>query len=398
MSFSRTINVSDMRQINLAAILELIRRESPISRTEIGERLNVSLPTVMRIVDTLIAEDLVLPNGESASGTGRGRRRSLLSFNPDGYVVIGVDLGGTKMYGAVSNLGGKILFEQTLEHHATSGEESYQHLVRLIESLVSRAANQNWRIRGLGVGAPGITLPDGTVTWAPGLNWWDFPLKARLLEDFKLPVVVENDVNLAVLGEHWFGEDTTAQNMVLIAVGTGIGAGIIIDGTLYRGAHQASGEVGYFLPGRDFLGGRYEGFGALESMASGTGIAERARQQLAGQWPPQALASLTAEAVFEAGRRGEAWAKAIIDETIDYLAIAIAGISVLLDPELIVLGGGVANAADVLIEPVLKRIEGAIPLKPRLVVSRLGHRAAVMGTIASVLYHTVDYYQVRKSS
>ena len=311
---------------------------------------------------------------------------------------LGLIWGARRCMGRCRILGGSILYEQTLEHHATTGEDSYRHLVDLIEDLVCYARDNNWRIRGIGIGAPGITLPDGTVTWAPGLNWWDFPLKARLVDDFQLPIVVENDVNLAVLGEHWFGLDNPVQNMVLIAIGTGIGTGIIIDGSLYRGTHMASGEVGYFLPGREHLGKRYDGFGALESIASGTGIAERARQQLAGKRSPQELQELTAETVFEATRRGEAWAQTVTAETIDYLAIAIAGISVILDPEIIVVGGGVANAADVLIEPLLKRIEGAIPIAPQLVVSRLGYKAAVIGTIASVLYKTVDYYQVRKPS
>jgi glucokinase len=219
-----------------------------------------------------------------------------------------------------------------------------------------------------------------------------------LSEHFSLPVIVDNDVNLAVLGELWFGVGQSYQNIVLISVGTGIGAGIVIDGAIYRGSHQASGEIGYIIPGRDFLGKKYEGFGALESLASGSGIAKRAKQSLQGQVVDFDINNLTAEHVFQAMHRGEEWARPIIDETVDYLAIAIANVSVLFDPELIVLGGGVSRSADLLIDPVLKRIEGAVPVTPKLVASTLGRQAAVMGAITNVLHNTAEFYVVRKLS
>ncbi len=392
-----TITATDMRGINRSAILELIRRESPISRTLIAERLNVSLPTVMRIVDELAEEDLVRPHGTKEwSG---GRRRSLLEFNADGHVVVGVDLGGTKMFGAIANLGGEILDENEVPRHGTSGEKSYERLVEMIESLLHSPKIEGRRILGIGVGVPGITLHEkGIVVWAPSLNWRDYPLRTKLSERFPLPVMVDNDVNLAALGELWFGAAQNTQNMVLIAIGTGIGAGIIVDGSLYRGFHEAAGEVGYLLPGRDFLGKRYDGFGALEGVASGAGIAELARRALKDQRPPEALAALVAEDVFDAARHGEPWAKAVIDTAIDYLAIMVGGITAFLDPELIVLGGGVARSADLLLDPILRRVEGTIPDLPRLVASTLGHRATVLGAITNVLHNTANFYVVHKLS
>jgi glucokinase len=397
MTHPRTITGTDMRGINRSAILELIRRESPISRTLIAKRLDVSLPTVMRIVDELTAEDLVRPQGTTEwSG---GRRRSLLEFNAEGHVVVGIDLGGTKMFGAIADLGGNILDEVDISRHGSTGEESYDRLVELIDTLLASPKLEGRRIRGIGVGAPGITRHrEGIVNWAYTLNWKDYPLKAKLVERYGLPIVVDNDVNLAALGELWFGAGQNAQNMVLIAIGTGIGAGIIIDGALYRGAREASGEIGQIIPGREFLGRRYAEFGALESLASGTGIAERARQALNGRRDPADLESLLAEDVFDAARQGEEWAQAVIDETVDYLSIAIANISVSFDPELIVLGGGVTRSADLLVEPILHRIDGAIPTLPRLVVSPLGRRAAAMGAITNVLHNTTDFYVVHKLS
>jgi glucokinase len=397
MAYPLTITSSAMRDINRSAILEIIRREGPISRTIIAKRLGVSLPTVMRIVDSLVEEGFVrLQGGTEWSG---GRRRPLLEFNAAGYVVLGVDMGGTKMYGAISDLGGNIIDEVTIARHATSGEESYNCLVTLIDTLLVSPRLERRRVRGIGVGVPGITLHQkGIVRWAYTLNWEDFPLKDRLAERYDLPITVDNDVNLAALGELWFGAGQNAQNMVLVAIGTGIGAGIIINGALYRGANEASGEIGHMVPGREFLGKSYLDFGALESVASGTGIAERARTCLKSDPNLTTTDNVLTEDVFEAARQRQDWAWSIIDEVVDYLTIAIANLSVFFDPELIVLGGGVARSADLLVEPILHRIHGVIPTPPKLVVSNLGLRAAAMGAVTNVLHNTENYYVVNKLS
>lgn len=397
MTYRLTITSAAMRDINRSAILEIIRRESPISRSIIAKRLDVSLPTVMRIVDELIQEGFVkLHGGTEWSG---GRRRPLLEFDAEGHLVIGVDMGGTKIFGALSDLGGTILDEFNIAQHGATGEDSYLRLTTLLDTLLASPKLELRQVHGIGVGAPGITLHnEGIVTWANTLHWKDFPLKARLKERYHLPITVDNDVNLAALGELWFGAGQNVQNMVMIAIGTGIGAGIIIDGALYRGANEASGEIGNMLPGSEFLGRNFEQFGALESVASGTGIAERARVALHGLRSVNELDDLTSEDVFDAAKQGENWAVKIITQTVDYLAIAIANLSVSFDPELIVLGGGVSRSADMLIEPILQRMQGCIPTLPRLVVSNLGLKAGVMGAITNVLHNTSNFYVVHKLS
>jgi glucokinase-like ROK family protein len=397
MAYPITITTSAMREINRAAILEIIRRESPISRSVIAERLDVSLPTVMRIVDGLVEEGFVRPQG-STEWSG-GRRRPLLEFNVDGFVVLGVDLGGTKMYGAISDLGGNILTELDLGRHGTTGEEGFENLVLLIDTLLARPELAGRPVRGIGVGVPGVTLHrEGIVTWAYTLKWKDFPLKARLAERYHLPIIVDNDVNLAALGELWFGAGQNTQNMILITIGTGIGAGIIINGALYRGSKEASGEIGHMVLSREFLGKNFEDFGVLESQASGTGIIARAREVLKSKDSSLDLDELTAEDVFEAGRKGEPWAQEIVEKTIDYLTIAIANLEASFNPEVIVLGGSVTHSADLLVKPILQRLKGMIPIMPRLVVSSLGLQATVMGAITNVLHNTSNYYVVHKLS
>jgi len=167
---------------------------------------------------------------------------------------------------------------------------------------------------------------------------------------------------------------------------------------LYRGATEASGEIGNMLTGREFLRKNYLDFGALESVASGTGIAERARIALNNKFTAKELENLTAEDVFEAAKEKQEWAWKIINETVDYLAIAIANLQVAFDPELIILGGGVSRSAEMLVDPILRRMEGAIPTLPRLVVSSLGLRAGVMGAITNILHNTSNFYVVHKLS
>jgi glucokinase len=252
-------------------------------------------------------------------------------------------------------------------------------------------------IRGIGVGAPGITYYEqGIVHWPPTLAWRDFPLKEKLSERFHLPVVLDNDVNLSALGELWFGVGQGSNNLVLVIIGSGIGAGIIIDGGVYRGSRLAAGEVGSLLPDPSLLGVKRERYGALEDLTSGTSIADQAKMILVGQLPEEQRLALTAEDVFNAYQRNEAWVKPIILDALDYLAQIVATLSVCFDPDYIVLSGSMGKSSDLLINQILARIDGVIPLNPKLVVSKLGYRAAAMGAIAEILYNTSDFYQVRK--
>lgn len=394
MRLTHTITATEMRGINRSAVLDLIRREGPIARTEISAGLQISLMTVMRIVNELIAEDMIRQIEKKAfSG---GRRRPLLEFNAEGRLVIGVDMNETRLYGAVADLAGNLLAEITRPQEPP-GDIRYEPLVSIIIELLQVASSTGKPILGIGVGAPGITYcQEGRVHWAPTLAWRDFPLKEKLSERFHLPVILDNDVNLSALGEMWFGAGQNCSNLVLMIVGNGIGSGVIIDGAVYRGSHLTAGEIGFLLLDRSHLNVPRQGVGALESLASAPGIAGRARQALQGRLTPAKLAALTAEDVFAAFRNGEQWSCPVIDDTVDYLAQTIAALTVCYDPDVIVLSGSVAKAADILIQPILKRIEGVIPVLPRLVASSLGEKAAILGTIIETLYNTADFYMVRK--
>lgn len=388
-----------MKRLNRSAILELLREQGPFSRAKIARILHLSPATVTRIVSKLVEENLVLEMGAGDS-TG-GRRPTLLEFNYAANAIIGVDMGGTQIVGALADLGGNILQKASLPSSSGEGQkDGLEQLTKVIEQLLSNPRLDNQELMGIGIGAPSITLhQEGIVVWAASLGWKDLPLKKILEDRFQVPVFVENDVNLAALGESWYGTGKDIDDLVCISIGTGIGAGIVIGGKLYRGYSEAAGEAGYLVPDSSYLGKRYEHFGCIETLSAGAGIVRRAlaaverngdtllRELVGGD-----LKALTAEKVFEAARRGDPLAQEVVDETVDYLSIIVASVAAILNPELIVLNGGIARSDDLLIEPIRQRVEGVVPVVPLIRASELGENAAVMGAIALVLHSTEDIY------
>jgi glucokinase-like ROK family protein len=349
----------------------------------------------MRIVDSLIEEDLVFYSGSIDSGGGRPA--SLLEFKGKAYAVIGVDLGGSKMYGAVADLSGNIQHEISFPIDRNSSEQSLKQLIDLIQDLLDAPRPKGQSVRGIGIGLPGVTLSrEGIVTWAPSLGWRDLPIRDILTERFGYSVFIENDVNLITLGELNFGAGKGVQNLVCIAINNGIGAGIIINQSLYRGFNEASGEIGYFLPDTRALGQNYDEFGALEYLASGIAIARRAKDYLVTHKLSPADANLSAEDVFSAAQEGKTWAQEITNETIDILSLTVANISALINPEMIILSGGVVRYADLVIGPIQERIKGTVPFPPKIEASHLGSRAAALGAIILVLNGTSEQYIIER--
>ncbi|MEW6093689.1 MAG: ROK family transcriptional regulator [Chloroflexota bacterium] len=386
----KTIAQAEMRNINRSAVLEYLRLVKTASRTEMAEALNISLPSIVRIIDQLIASGLVRATGQKVLGRGRGR--DLLELNVNENLAIGIDLGGSHISGALVNLGGRMLQEFQDSIIGGSGEENYNKLADFLRRILGKTQKQIPRILGIAIGVPGILESrTGTVKLAPGLEWNEFPLQQRLQEITELPVILENDVNLACLGEHWFGAGKGVRDLVMIAIGTGIGAGIILDGKLHRGHSEASGEIGYILPGIQFLNNQYPGFGALESVASGKGIAEQAAKIWFAYYGSVMSPKMEASDVFQAAQEGQAWAVQVVAETVDYLSLAMANVIVCLDPELVILGGGVAGSAGMLIEPIKKRLTGVIPRLPRIEGSLLNDKAAILGAVVRVFQKYTDY-------
>ncbi|MBE7469925.1 MAG: hypothetical protein DPW09_11660 [Anaerolineae bacterium] len=379
-----------LRKVNESAILELIRERGPISRSDLARLLRLSPPTITRIVNPLIEAGLVREG--SAGDSKGGRRPIMLTFNAQASLIVGVYV-GQNIVGALADLNGEIFERRTLP--SLPGEEGVQRLIDFIKELCQAAAPFGVPLRGVGVGIPSITvLEDGIITWAPSFGWRNLPLKQRLQEALDLPVFIENSVNLIALGESWRGAGQGLRNLLCIQFGDGIGAGLILNGQLYRGSHYAAGEVGYIIPNERYLGQTYDGYGCLEGLAGSSGIVQRAWQRLqTGQ--PSILAqtelnSLTVEQVLAAASAGDTLAQTVVQETVDYLSIAVANMACIIDPDRIIIGGDLAEFGELFIEPIRARLDGLIPVTPDIRLSDLGLDAAVLGAVATALSQTSD--------
>lgn len=385
-----------LRKVNESAILELIREKGPISRSDLARLLRLSPPTITRIVNPLIEAGLVIEG--SAGDSKGGRRPIMLTFNSQASLIVGIYV-GQNIVGALVDLNGEIFERRTLP--SLPGEEGVRRLIEFIKELCQAAAPFGAPLRGVGVGIPSITvLEDGIITWAPSFGWRNLPLKQRLQEALDLPVFIENSVNLIALGESWRGAGQGLRNLLCLQLGDGIGAGLILNGQLYRGSHYAAGEVGYIIPNERYLGQTYDNYGCLEGLAGSSGIVQRAWQRLqTGQ--PSILAqtelnSLTVEQVLAAASAGDALAQAVVQETVDYLSIALANMACIIDPDRIIIGGDLAEFGELFIEPIRARLAGLIPVIPDIQLSDLGLDAAVLGAVATALSQTSDWLFVQR--
>ncbi|MFZ5898894.1 MAG: ROK family protein [Bacillota bacterium] len=312
--------------------------------------------------------------------------------------VAGIDLGGTKILTALAGLDGQVVQEVKIP---TQGGRGFGHVVQRMAASVNEVlARQKARrddLAAVAVGAPGPVDPlSGIVKEAPNLRGWrGVPLAASLATAVGVPVYVDNDANLAALGEHLFGAGRGTRNMVYITVSTGIGGGLILDGKLYRGASWAAGEIGH-LP---VAGGpvcRCGGRGCLEALASGTAIAREARRLAKSGQAPGLLAlaggsagKITAPFVFEAAERGDPQAREIVRRAATHLGRGLAVIVNLLNPEMIVLGGGVMANGSAMWDMMLRELQElaweASLDAVQVVPAALGGRSGVMGAVALAL-------------
>lgn len=302
--------------------------------------------------------------------------------------VVGVDIGGTNLRIALAGANGTSLAKWAASTKETA---SPQEVIRLIRKGVSQLLQQTnvprSSLRCIAVGAPGVTNRDSGVVVATSYlrGWKNVPLAAMLHEEFQNPVAVENDVKLAAIGEHWLGAAQDIPNFVFLAIGTGIAAGIFVNGQLVHGQNWIAGEVGYLIvPGTREAPSKPGEPGPLESIIGGEGIRQQwlASSQTNGGSRPQ---DLTATAIFYNALAGNSQAAEVLDRTARLLAYAIHNISAVLNPSLFVLGGGVGTNG-----PLIRATQHILecytqPSHPQLVVSALGPDAQLTGAIRLAL-------------
>ncbi|HZS51237.1 MAG TPA: ROK family protein [Bryobacterales bacterium] len=313
-----------------------------------------------------------------------------------GYAV-GVDVGGTKVAAAVIDPRKVIHSKIRLSTEKQNRERSIAQVAEAARKAVE-AARVSWEnIAAVGVDVPGVYYPGSGEVWAPNLPGWDrIPLRGELQTQLPRPVVIDSDRSAYVLGEQWAGIARGLTDVVFIAVGTGIGAGILSGGRLCRGAGGVAGAIGWLAvdPNQKPL---YRQTGCLEAEAAGPGVARRAAA-LAARVPSQMLEiaggcldNITAETVVEAARRNDAPARQVLEETARYLAMGVANVISMLNPQMIVLGGGLMQAGNLLLDPIRREtVRWAQPLAAREVrieLTQLGEDAGLLGAARLALGH-----------
>ena len=319
--------------------------------------------------------------------------------------IIGVDLGGTNIVvGAMPEDGSREIAFRSLPTYAAQGADSVvERMNQMIEDVISVTMAETGAARedflGVGVGAPGPMDPEhGIVVVAPNLGWKMFPLRDRIQKGIGLRTTLDNDANCATLGEWWTGAAKGARNVIGVTIGTGIGGGIVIDGRLYHGASNVAGEIGHMTidsTGRRCGCGNY---GCLEAYASGTAIAERAREALASESEGILMAMcegklerVTAQMVYKAANDGDPIAVDVVRETARFLGAGLGALLNVLNPEVVVLAGGVVNAGEALFAPlkaeVRRRAFAPAVDSCRIVPGMLGGSAGVVGAVAAFKAH-----------
>lgn len=361
------------RQVSLCTAMQAIIHCGPISRASIAKQTGLSKQTISEVVRILCDEGWVQETGRTSGHVGRSA--TTYEIIPDSALLAVVDLGGTKMRAAIVDLTGQVLAE-VVEPTSPAGGLA---VAKQIGALTRRAALKKGidfaRVLRTVVGCPGV--PDqvtGAVDFAPnilGIDAVDF--RSAVSKSTQTTAILENDVNLAVLGEQWLGAGQGIDHLVFIALGSGIGAGIIANGALLRGATGAAGELGYLPFGSDPFEPESLRVGALERVVATNGI-KAAYTVASGQ-------VLDVPQIFDAAQSGDPAAQQVIEETARHMGRAVAAIAAVAAPELVILGGSIGVRTEI-VEATRRELALCFPFPLRIEPSHLGNHAALSGAVA----------------
>jgi predicted NBD/HSP70 family sugar kinase len=370
------------RRMTLISIVQAITTYGPISRASVAKMTGFSKQTVSEIVSSLEQDGWVQTVGRTEGNVGR--RAIVYEIVPEAALVASVDLGGTKVRVALCNLSGTVISQITEPTNQTGGKAVVDQIGRIVLEAATKHGISPEKIRIAVVGVPGVLdSKTGNINLAPniaGIDGINFP--SLLQERLGIEVLVENDVNLAALGEHWMTHQGDKDDLVFLSIGTGIGAGIVIGGQLVRGATGGAGEIGFLPFGADPLEQESRKVGALERMTATSAIIDH-YSKLSGK-------KKTVPEIFEATLAGDAAATQVLERAASYIARAIGAIAAVVDPACVVIGGSI-GAREELIKMIEPEISRCFPRPIHVEASVLGNHAALSGgaSIALSRLHTV---------
>lgn len=360
-------------------IFRLIQREGSLSRTEIANLSELSKAAVSSSVSQLLNKELLIERRQE-DYSGVGPKPKPLSINPEGVHFLSIDIGGDQIGYGLGNLAGEIT--ETITTITPS------HWNELQSDIVNQVRNcEEWsgvnyeEIDGLSIAVPGVVTQEGTVNYVPnvsGLN--NTNPKNELGEIFSVPIFLLNDVNASALGEYGYRKNDFSD-LIYIAIGTGVGAGIIIDDKLFRGSSNHAGEIGWFVPELKYLGSSpSETKGNLENIISGPDIVETAKNKLSNTDEDTLVNynNLTPKTILEQPE-GSSVAKEITTTWVNTVALLISNITTIIDPEVVILGGGVSKTGCQYLSRIRGLVEDTTQNAPKLVSSELELKAPLYG-------------------
>ena len=366
-----------IRALNEQLLLGHIRDIGPCSRAELARLSGLSKPTVSLALATVERAGLVREAGQRTGLPGRSAR--LYEVRPDAGFVLGLDIGHKYVRGALADLAGSVLARASARSRASSGRGRVAELIRLADELCGEAGVARADLTQTVIGSPGVYDPRrNSMALTGGLPGWNRPaVLAELRAAFGPSLVVENDVDAAALAERAHGHGREADSFAFVSVGSGIGMGLVVGGRLHRGRHGAAGEIA-FMPlsggqGADAQDARRRG--PMEAAASAPAVVRAARR--AGLRGP-----VSARRVFEAAAAGDERAAAVVADEAQLVARALCCVVTIVDPELIVLGGGIGQAPG-FAAAVTAELAQIAPVLPEVRVSALGSEAVVHGCLAA---------------
>ncbi len=386
MSHARTGSLETLRRLNRLRVIHALRDEGLISRAEIARRTGLSRSTVSSLVSELQADGLVVERSEPAAAHGDqgGRPPILLSFDASAGVAVGIDFDHHHVRVAVSDLSSRILAEREqgldTDHLAHEGLDA---AAELVDQVLTEAGVESARVIGAGMCLPGpIHRPTGVVGSTAILPGWVGVAAAdEMRRRLELPILVDNDANLAALAEAAFGSGRDAKDLIYLMISSGIGAGLVLNGRLYRGAEGLAGELGHVLVDADGPVCRCGNRGCLETVAGTDALAELLRRSHGD--------GLDGRAIVRLARDGDLGARRVIADAGRAIGKAAATLVNVLNPELLIVGGDLSDAGELLLDGVRESLQrSALPTAVQaatVVAGSLGDRAEVLGAIALVL-------------
>jgi predicted NBD/HSP70 family sugar kinase len=381
------------RSLNKATVFNLLRDRGAISRVELARETGLSKATISEIVDGFIGSGYVrvLGPGESSGG----RRPVLLEFDPEAHLAIGIGFSDDSITAVLADLRAQPLRKCSAEVHTHSPEEAVEISERLVADLVAGVPRE--KLLGIGIGAPGVVdSQTGVVKIAPGWRWQDVPIGKRIADRFGLPVAAVNRSKASALGEAWCGAGRQAANLVYVLVGSGISAGIVVGGELYRGVTMSEGEIAHVTvaPGGPLChcGNR----GCLRAVATEDAILAKARERIRDGHPTAMrkmiegrVDLLTLHTLAQAAEADDELASSLVEEVAGHIGIATSGLVNILNPQMLILGGTVVETIPKLLRSVeaetRRRAVAISSAALRVVASPLGRDAASIGAAAFLL-------------